>query len=186
VQDLVDDLLVVARNDTTPGERALVDLDVIVDEEVRQLRPTSAVQIDMSGVSGAAVVGDAAQLARVVRNVLANAVRHAANRVDVTLAEHESVELLIDDDGAGIPTEDRERVFERFVRLDESRSQEGGGSGLGLAIARDIVTAHGGTIQIADAPIGGARVKVTLPAARPAPSADRAEPLGVPQSEMPV
>jgi len=168
MQDLVDDLLVVARNDTTAREQTLVDLDVIVDEEVRQLRPTTTVRIDMARVSGATVMGDAAQLARLVRNVLANAVRHATSRVEVALAEDDAVELSIDDDGPGIPVEDRERVFERFVRLDESRAQASGGSGLGLAIAHDIVTAHEGSIEIDDASIGGARVKVTLPAADPA------------------
>lgn len=170
MQDLVDDLLVVARNDTTESRRAgeLVDLDVIVDDEVRQLRPASNVRIDMTRVSAATVIGDASQLARVVRNVLANAVRHAASRVEVSLGEDASVELLVDDDGPGIPSEDRQRVFERFVRLDESRTQRSGGTGLGLSIAADIVSAHGGTIEIDEAPIGGARVRVTLPAAGPA------------------
>jgi signal transduction histidine kinase len=186
MQDLVDDLLVVARNDTTAREQKLVDLDVIVDEEVRQLRPMSTVQIDMTRVSAATVVGDAAQLARVVRNVLANAARHATSRVDVTLTEHETVELLIDDDGRGIPVDDRERVFERFVRLDESRAKASGGSGLGLAIARDIVTAHDGSIEIDDAPIGGARVRVTLPVVRPALGPDHEALLDEPQSQTAV
>jgi signal transduction histidine kinase len=169
MQDLVDDLLLVARSDTggAPHESKLVDLDVIVDEEVRQLRPASNVRIDMTRVSAATVTGDPSQLARVVRNVLANAVRHAASRVELTLTEREAVELLVDDDGPGIPVDDRQRVFERFVRLDEARRQTEGGTGLGLAIAHDIVVAHGGAIAIADAPIGGARVLVTLPAAGP-------------------
>ena len=165
MQDLVDDLLVVARNDTTQMSVAFVDLDVIVDDEVRQVRPSSAVGIDMTRVSAATVVGESSQLARAVRNVLANAVRHAASRVEVALIEGESIELLIDDDGPGIPPEDRQRVFERFVRLDESRAQLSGGTGLGLAIAYDIVSAHGGTIEVAAAPIGGARVRVILPPA---------------------
>jgi signal transduction histidine kinase len=169
MQDLVDDLLLVARSDTVgaPRESRLVDLDVIVEEEVRQLRSTSNVRIDMARVSAATVTGDASQLSRVVRNVLTNAVRHAAGRVELTLAEREVVELLVDDDGPGIPIGDRQRVFERFVRLDEARTQSDGGTGLGLAIAHDIVVAHGGAIAISDAPIGGARIVVTLPAAGP-------------------
>jgi signal transduction histidine kinase len=169
MQDLVDDLLLVARNDTTDGRREprMVDLDVIVDDEVRQLRPISAVGIDMTRVSAATVSGDPLQLGRVVRNVLVNAVRHAAGRVEVTLTEGGSVELVVDDDGPGIPVDDRQRVFERFVRLDEARAEPAGGTGLGLAIAHDIVVAHGGAIAITDAPIGGARVIVTLPPAGP-------------------
>jgi signal transduction histidine kinase len=165
MQDLVDDLLLIARTDIAQPEhvRKLVDLDVVVDDEVRQLRPTSTVHIDMTRVSAATIAGDASQLARVVRNALANAVRHAASRVEVTLVERETVELMIDDDGPGIPTADRERVFERFVRLDEARAQADGGTGLGLAIAHDIVVAHGGAIAIADAPLGGVRVIITLP-----------------------
>jgi signal transduction histidine kinase len=172
MQDLVDDLLHVARSDSVHSHdhRRLVDLDVIVDEEIRQLRPASTVRIDMTRVSAATVMGDASALARVVRNVLANAVRHASTRVDVTLAEGDVVELLIDDDGPGVPVDDRRRVFERFVRLDEARTQGAGGSGLGLAIAHDIVIAHGGAISIADSPAGGARVTVTLPSAGRVPS----------------
>ena len=167
MQDLVDDLLLVARDDTGGARREskLVDLDVIVDEEVRQVRPASNIRIDMTRVSAAKVAGDASQLARVVRNVLTNAVRHAASRVELALAEREAVELLVDDDGPGIPVDERQRVFERFVRLDEARTQADGGAGLGLAIAHDVVVAHGGTIAIVDSPIGGARVVVTLPAA---------------------
>jgi signal transduction histidine kinase len=169
MQDLVDDLLFVARNDTTDSgpARKLVDLDVIVDDEVRKLRPASTVPIDMTRVSAATVAGDASQLARVVRNILTNAVRHAASRVELTLTENESVELSIDDDGPGIPLPERERVFARFVRLDAARTKGDGGTGLGLAIAHDIVTAHGGEIAILDAPIGGARVLVTLDRAGP-------------------
>jgi signal transduction histidine kinase len=101
-------------------------------------------------------------------------VRHAASRVELTLTERDAVELLIDDDGPGIPGDDRQRVFERFVRLDEARTKGDGGTGLGLAIAHDILVAHGGTITIADAPIGGARVVMTLPAvAQSKPNAAR-------------
>jgi signal transduction histidine kinase len=96
------------------------------------------------------------------------------------------VELLVDDDGPGVPVDDRQRVFERFVRLDEARTQSDGGTGLGLAIAHDIVVAHGGTIAISDAPIGGARVVVTLPAAGPPGARQRRADAGEPRSQTVV
>ena len=70
-----------------------------------------------------------------------------------------------DDDGAGVPAEDRERIFERFVRLDEARSRDAGGSGLGLALAREIAAAHGGSLAATENERGGARFVLDLPAA---------------------
>ena len=79
------------------------------------------------------------------------------------LSDGDSVQLIVDDDGPGIDRNDRERVFERFTRLDEARTRESGGSGLGLAIVRDLVERHGGTVRIDTAPIGGARFVVVFP-----------------------
>jgi signal transduction histidine kinase len=73
------------------------------------------------------------------------------------------VRLTVDDDGRGIPEADRERVFERFVRLDDARARDDGGSGLGLAIVAELIAAHGGVVAITSSPLGGARVEVTLP-----------------------
>ena len=78
---------------------------------------------------------------------------------------------MVGNDGPEIPRADRERIFDRFVRLDDSRSRDGGGSGLGLAIARDIVTAHGGTLTVDDVP-GGAAMRIRIPAPAPHSSAD--------------
>ena len=162
------------RGDSTT-ERSLIDMDVVVDDEVRQLRETSRVEIDTSRVSAAEVLGNRSQLSRVVRNLLSNATRLATQRVTVALSSGErGVELVIDDDGPGIPAADRDRVFERFVRLDEARTAADGGAGLGLSIAHDIVTAHGGSITIGESPNGGARLTVCLP--KPASSADPAAP----------
>jgi signal transduction histidine kinase len=119
------------------------------------------------------VLGDPEQLERMGRNVLDNAIRHDRRQVELRIdtAEPDIVRIEIADDGPGIPAEERERVFDRFVRLDASRERGSGTSGLGLAIAREIATAHGGTITIGEAPTGGALVRIDLPRAtdRPAP-----------------
>ena len=97
-----------------------------------------------------------------LRNLGDNAARHAAGRLGLSVAEGGGmVRLVVDDDGPGIPEADRERVFERFVRLARARAD--GGSGLGLAIVAELVAAHGGTVGVASSPLGGARVEVTLP-----------------------
>ena len=101
-----------------------------------------------------------------VRNLVDNAARHADARVEVALRDGgDHVDLIVEDDGPGIPEDQRERVFERFVRLDEARSRDAGGSGLGLAIVKEIVSAHGGTVAVSTAGLGGARFVVRLPAA---------------------
>ena len=170
MQALVDDLLFLARRDAGTGDVRLrpTDLDVIVDEEVRLVRAETTVRVDMTGVSAAVVDGDARQLARLVRNLLSNAVRHAASLVMVTLVELDDartgeVMLRVDDDGVGIAPEDRRRVFERFVRLDSARSGRDGGTGLGLAIVADIAAAHGGTVDVVESSLGGASFVVRLP-----------------------
>lgn len=82
----------------------------------------------------------------------------------MSVAQHgETVVLAVDDDGPGVPTADRERVFERFVRLDEARARDAGGSGLGLAIVRAVVAGHGGSVAVESGALGGARFVVRLP-----------------------
>lgn len=168
VQYLVDDLLLLARMDavTGPASPALVDLDDLVFEDVARLRTLGRVRIDTSRVTGAQVVGNRPELARVVRNLADNALRHA--RTTVSFALHESggdAVLTVTNDGSPIPPEHRDTVFEPFTRLDEARTADGGGSGLGLAIVERIVTAHGGTVAVDPAYVDGARFVVRLPAA---------------------
>lgn len=165
---LVDDLLQLARLDDRPRLRMHpVDLDEIVFAEVGEARLRARVPIDQHAVGAARVRGDPDALARVVRNLLDNAVRYADSRVDVGLrTEDGTARLVVADDGPGIPDADRERVFGRFTRLDDARSRDTGGSGLGLAIVRDIVTAHRGRTRLEDnGP--GARLIVLLPVAEP-------------------
>ncbi len=165
---MVDDLLLLARADerTLALEHHPVDLDDLVLEAARVLRRDSRLEIDATGVSGGRVRGDADGLRRVVANLAENAARHARSRVALSVTEDgERVRMRVDDDGPGIAPGDRERVFERFVRLDEARARDAGGSGLGLAIVAELVAAHGGTAVIGDSPLGGAQVEVLLPRA---------------------
>ena len=166
LQHLIEDLLHLARTDAgEPIRTGPVDLDDIVLAECAQLRaPPSRVEIDSKEVSGAHLVGDAAQLTRMVRNLLTNAVHHAQAAVQVSLREIDStVELAIADDGPGVPEADRERIFDRFARVDESRARSDGGAGLGLAIARDIVSQHGGSVVYDGDRSSGACFVVRLP-----------------------
>jgi signal transduction histidine kinase len=164
MQRLVEDLLLLARADEhVPFARAPVDLDDLAFEEGRRLRSTTSADVDTSGVGAARVLGDADALRRVLRNLGENAARHASSRVAISLeVGGRDAVLTVDDDGPGIPESERERVLGRFVRLDEARSRDGGGSGLGLSIVDEVVRAHGGTLDISQSPLGGARIQVTL------------------------
>ncbi len=162
---LVNDLLALARLDEAGRLRRVVpvDLDELVLAEARRLRGTTDVALDTRQVSGAMMHGDPELLTRVVANLLSNAVRHAASRVQVSLATGGGhIALTVADDGPGVPPEERERVFERFHRLDIARARDSGGSGLGLPIVRDAVRAHRGTVTLHDAR-PGALVEVRMP-----------------------
>jgi len=173
LQRLVDDLLHLARADV--GGVVLdkvVELSPLIEHEVARSSLSrvsdGSVQISAS-LSDSWVVGDATQLSRLIRNLLDNAVRHARGTAAVAVVVMgDVVRLTIDDDGVGIPQDERTRVFERFARLDEARTSDGG-TGLGLAIAHDIVERHRGTISVETSPLGGARLVVHLPATTAAP-----------------
>ncbi|WP_456789571.1 ATP-binding protein [Cellulomonas sp. P5_C5] len=153
MQALVDDLLLLARVGSTP--MALEDLDLgAVARDV--VRPTEPVTVTGDGRAR----GDSAAVGRVLRNLVDNAVRHAGSRVVVVVADGS---VQVDDDGAGVDPTDRERVFERFVRLDEARQRDEGGSGLGLAIAREIAREQGGDVVLGSADLGGLRAELRLP-----------------------
>ena len=161
LQQLVDDLLLLARGDAGVTGRSIpVDLDDVVARAVRSRDDARVVVAYLAPVQ---VLGDGDQLERVVANLLDNAGRHARERVVVALAAGDAAELTVTDDGPGIPAADADRVFERFTRLDDART--GGGAGLGLAIARDIAERHGGTLTVGSGPGPGARFVLRLPVA---------------------
>jgi signal transduction histidine kinase len=167
LQRLVDDLLLLARGDAGALDDVRtgpVDLDVVLERLVADRR-SARPRIDTHGVAPVQLPGDEAQLGRALGNLLDNAVRHARGAVTLTLAEHDGTAVLtVADDGPGIPVEERERVFERFTRLDDARSADGG-AGLGLAIAREIAERHGGSLALTDSG-SGARFVLRLPVGR--------------------
>ncbi|ADI10450.1 histidine kinase [Streptomyces bingchenggensis BCW-1] len=170
LQAVASDLLLLARLDAQEAPpRAPVDLAALAAEEVRR-HPGTVVEYpdasDGDARPAAAVVvhGSRVQLSRLLTNLTDNARRHARTTVSVGVAVRDDmVELSVDDDGPGIPESDRERVFERFTRLDDARARQDGGTGLGLAIAKDIAHAHGGILTLHTSPRGGVRVLLRLP-----------------------
>jgi len=166
MQRLVEQLLLLTRADdgVVTRVRTDVDLDDLALAEARRAKRSGLV-VDTAGIGGGRLRGDPTSLAQVVRNLVDNAGRHADHRLAITVRTTGSgTELVVEDDGTGIPDDQRERIFERFVRLDEARARDAGGSGLGLAIVKEIVTAHGGTVEATSSQLGGARFIVRFPA----------------------
>jgi len=165
MERLVRDLLFLARSDGEESVRRIepVDLDDIVLEEATRLRSSARVGVDASGVSAAPLSGNRDELTRLVRNLLENAEHHAESGVRIKLsAEGHEIILVVEDDGPGVAPAERERIFQRFTRLDEARSRHNGGTGLGLAIVKEITERHGGTVCVESA-APGARFAVRLP-----------------------
>ncbi|MEU7328264.1 sensor histidine kinase [Streptomyces parvus] len=166
LQVLAADLLLLARLDAgeKPGS-ATVELGALVREEVSQrTRDRIAVAVEVPEGGAFEVNGSRGQLSRVIGNLLDNAQRHADSSVAVSVAaDGRGVRVEVRDDGAGVPEDERERIFERFVRLDDARSRDDGGAGLGLAIARDVAARHGGTLTVHRADEGGAAFRLWLP-----------------------
>lgn len=158
---LVDDLLLLARMDEDgPVDMVDIDLDAFLQDEAKR---GWAHPVDVRAVEPVRIRGEARQLGRLVQNLVANANRHATSKVELTLrVDGEHALVWVDDDGAGVPAAERERVFQRFARLDESRERDLGGSGLGLAIVKEVAEAHGGGASITNSPLGGARVEIRL------------------------
>lgn len=171
--EMVDDLLVLARGDERAAGRAgagaptVIDVvDLAHDVGARRHRVDLDVEVVVApDAAGMTVDGDRAALARALAHVVSNAARSAVSQVVVRVeaADDRMVAMHVDDDGPGIPADQRHLVVQRFVRLDEGRSRDAGGAGLGLAVASEVAARHGGRLEIGDAPLGGARVTILLP-----------------------
>lgn len=164
LQAVVADLLLLAMIDGN-APRVLEEMDMaelVRTELPRRIGDPHRVRIHLE--PGIRVTADRTQISRVLANLLDNAQVHAAHTVRIDVRPNgDSAELAVTDDGKGIAESDRERIFQRFARLDTARSRDRGGSGLGLAIARDIARAHSGSLHVEDAPGDGARFVLRLP-----------------------
>jgi signal transduction histidine kinase len=170
MERLVDDLLVLAAaEDGKPSLASPVDLDAVVLEETARARILGTAMLDTSQVSAGPVRANPSELRRVVRNLLDNAVSHAASRVELKVEVVDELVILdVTDDGPGVRTEDRDRIFERFHRGDPSRTRGGQGTGLGLAIARSLAEQAAGSLELVDDGEPGAHFRLTIPVLRTA------------------
>jgi signal transduction histidine kinase len=177
LKDLVENLLFLASADAgRPTEAPQpVALDELVFVEAEVAAATGTVAVDLAGVQPATVDGSSAELARLIRNLVDNAARHAEHRImlAITVGSHPDgddeanragVTLVVGDDGPGIRPEDRAAVFGRFTRLDDARDRSDGGAGLGLAIVKHIADTHRADIAIGRSPLGGAEFTVRFAA----------------------
>jgi signal transduction histidine kinase len=175
LETLLDDLLLLAARDengATATRGKPVDLTTLTTAEARRPRRVPVGVVHWPTDDEAIVmVGAEEELARALSNLVDNAARYATSAVQITLSSYDgTVSVIVDDDGPGIPADDRERVFERFTRLDDSRARHKGGSGLGLAVVRSVVTRHHGRIRVDDSPLGGARFVAEFPTGSTAPT----------------
>ena len=171
MKTIIDDLLLLARHDEASSSSQLTDVDVgdLARLEAGYVRRLTPATVTVSESGPLPVRANHDEISRVIRNVLENAAQHALNHVEVTFAlVGHDVEVRVDDDGPGIAPADRERVFERFTRLDVARSRSSGGSGLGLAIVRALVEHAGGAVWFTgEAPGAHCVIRLPLTSARP-------------------
>ena len=167
---LVDDMLLIARLDQgRPLEAKPVDLQAIARDaadDARAVAPQRQISVEAPGT--VMVTGDDTRLRQVVGNLVRNALVHtpSASPIDIAVTTRNgTAQLSVADHGTGLPTEDRDRIFEPFYRADPSRSRDSGGAGLGLSIVNAVVTAHGGRVSVRDTAGGGATFEVELPLA---------------------
>ncbi|WP_245671549.1 sensor histidine kinase [Nocardia amamiensis] len=166
LEHLAADLLLLARLDAGEQPRSdRVDLTALVRDELAH-RVGDRIAVDIAVPDEPIVVtGSRTQLARVLGNLADNAQRHAKSSIRVAVEPDSDGQVLltVTDDGPGVPPAERDRVFQRFVRLDDARTRDEGGAGLGLAIVRDVIERHAGTIHVTDGVPGGAHFVVSLP-----------------------
>ena len=169
ISRLVDDLLLLAKTEQTEFLRIQwIDLPAFVRELWDGMSLLAERRFELGPVPAGTLRADPDRVAQALRNLVGNAIDHTAAgnglvRMRVQAGPGERVRFLVEDDGPGIPPDQRERVFHRFHRTDSARSRTSGGTGLGLAIVRAIADAHGGSVSAVASPEGGARIELELP-----------------------
>jgi two-component system OmpR family sensor kinase len=169
LNNLVKELLDMSKLDSARTlQRTPVDLDALLRDCCATLPPAPQ-QVACELADGLGTIElDARLLARAVGNLLRNAQKYAQERIVLSARRTpDGVEIAVDDDGPGIPLDERDRIFDPFYRLDRSRDRATGGFGLGLSIAQKAVALHGGRLQVETSNLGGARFVIALPDARP-------------------
>jgi two-component system OmpR family sensor kinase len=169
ISRLVDDLVLLAKTEQAEFVRTTpIDLSAFVDELWHANTLLASHRFQLDPVPPGTLRADPDRLAQALRNLLANAIEHTTPERALVLmrvqhAEDDRTRFVVEDDGPGIPVDERERVFDRFHRTDEARDRASGGTGLGLAIVDAIAKAHGGTARASESPAGGARMELELP-----------------------
>ncbi|MBI4183353.1 MAG: HAMP domain-containing protein [Proteobacteria bacterium] len=161
MQRMIDGYLAFARGEG--GEKPVPSDVTGLLEEVVALARKGGAAIDLHHEESLSALVRPEAFRRCLTNLIDNAVRHGAHVAVRAGRRGDAIELVVDDDGPGIPPEQREEVFKPFVRLDDSRNPETGGGGLGLTIARDVIRSHGGDVVLGESPTGGLRVRLWLP-----------------------
>ena len=168
---LTEDLLLLAATEESRSiQREMIELEPLLADLCAAAEPTADRRFSVDAHAGGMLNADRDRITQALRNLLRNAVEHTdaggAIQLGAAQAPAGRVRLWVDDDGPGIPASERERVFDRFQRIDPARARRAGGTGLGLAIVRAIVDAHGGRAWATESPLGGARVVIELPGYR--------------------
>src|ERR1700733_5501353 len=173
ISRLVDDLLLLAKTEQIEFLRVeQVDLPNYVGELWDGMSLLATRRFELGPIPAGKLRADLDRLAQALRNLVGNAIDHTATQHGLVRLQVQTlpgrIRFLVEDDGPGIPLDQRERVFHRFHRTDAARDRASGGTGLGLAIVRAIADAHGGTVTADSSPEGGARFTLELPSFTPA------------------
>jgi two-component system, OmpR family, sensor histidine kinase SenX3 len=176
--DLVQDLIMLSRiqaAEPVPDPQSVVLDDVVAEaiDRARMRASARGIALEVTGERGIAVMGEEDLLVTALRNLLENAVAYSPDKTKVLITTRIATfmaEISVTDEGIGIPERDRERIFERFYRVDPARSRVTGGTGLGLAIVKHVTAAHGGKVKVTSKEGAGSTFTLRLPARLVAPS----------------
>ena len=144
-------------------QNTFVDMNELILSVINKFRNSKAMIRYSTNDQVSAIQGREQSLKRAITNIISNAFNYGKTIAVALESNNKKLEITVDDDGPGIPADKREEVFKAFYRLEESRNKETGGVGLGLSIARDIITSHGGKIELTDSELGGLRVLISIP-----------------------